>query len=79
MQCPAVATSAEWLRAQHRCRCEFTFVLLVRRQDLAQTLQAYRFEDGNILPLVLLAVVIAPTVAAYIRAVLTPNNRWGKR
>jgi hypothetical protein len=55
---------------------EFTFALLVRRQDLAQTIQAYRFKDGNILPLVLLAVAIAPTVAAYIRGVLTPNNRW---
>lgn len=40
-----------------------------------QTLQAYRFKDGAIVPLVLLAVVIVPTAAAYIRGVLSWQGR----
>jgi len=54
---------------------EFTFALLVQRQDLAHALQAYRFKDGNILPLVLLAVAIAPTLAAYVRGGFSPQDR----
>lgn len=54
---------------------EFTFALLVLGQNLADALQAYRFKGGNILPLVLLAVAIAPTVAAYIRGVISLQER----
>jgi hypothetical protein len=54
---------------------EFTFALLVQGQDLADALQACRFKDGHILPLVLLAVAIAPTVAAYFRGVISPQER----
>jgi hypothetical protein len=49
---------------------EFSFGLL-RGQDPAQVLQAYQFKDGNIWPLVLLAVAIAPATAAWVRGLLS--------
>jgi hypothetical protein len=46
---------------------EFGFGLLVRRETLDSLLEAYRFKDGNIWPVVLLVVALAPTIAALVR------------
>lgn len=46
---------------------EFAFGVLVRGETLSSLLEAYKFKDGNIWPLVLLAVVVAPLVAARLR------------
>ena len=48
---------------------EFGFGLL-RGQSLATLLDAYRFKDGNIWPIVLAAVAAAPVFAAYARGLL---------
>ena len=49
---------------------EFSFGLL-RGQSLGTVMQAYRFQDGNIWPLVLLAVAVAPATAAWVRGLLS--------
>ncbi|HEX5093969.1 MAG TPA: hypothetical protein VFV84_14895, partial [Burkholderiales bacterium] len=46
---------------------EFGFGLLVRGGTLDSLLDAYRFKDGNIWPVVLVVVAIAPTIAALVR------------
>lgn len=46
---------------------EFGFGLLVRGESLASLLDAYRFRDGNIWPLVLVVVATAPALAAQVR------------
>jgi hypothetical protein len=46
---------------------EFGFGLLVRGESLASLLEAYRFREGNIWPIVLVAVAAAPAFAAYVR------------
>ncbi|MGE0313366.1 MAG: hypothetical protein AB7P21_17285 [Lautropia sp.] len=48
---------------------EFGFGLLVRRQPMTVLLDAYRFEDGNLWPLVLVVVAVAPVAAAAVRGV----------
>ncbi len=53
---------------------EFSFGMLLRNQNLATMLEGYRFKDGNIWPLVLLSVAIAPVVAAYARGLLAPRG-----
>lgn len=49
---------------------EFSFGLLVRGESLSSLFEAYRFKDGNIWPLVLVAVVMAPLVGAIARRLL---------
>jgi hypothetical protein len=46
---------------------EFGFGLLVRGESLASLLDAYRFREGNMWPIVLAVVAVAPAFAAYIR------------
>ena len=46
---------------------EFGFGLLVRGQPLSLLLEAYRFRDGNIWPLVLAVVAAAPAAAGWFR------------
>ena len=46
---------------------EFGFGLLVRNQPLDTLLEAYRFKDGNIWPLVLVVIAAAPMIAALVR------------
>jgi len=46
---------------------EFGFGLLVRGESVASVLDAYRFRDGNIWPVVLVVVAAAPAFAAYVR------------
>jgi hypothetical protein len=46
---------------------EFGFGLLVRGESLASLLEAYRFREGNIWPMVLVVVAVAPAFAAYVR------------
>jgi hypothetical protein len=46
---------------------EFAFGLLVRGESLASLLDAYRFREGNMWPIVLAVVAAAPAFAAYIR------------
>src|SRR5690606_37588177 len=49
---------------------EFTFGLYVQRKDFSELLQAYTFSGGNIWPVVLLCVVVAPWLAAHMRGQL---------
>lgn len=49
---------------------EAGFGLLVRGQSVEVLLEAYRFKEGNIWPVVLLVVAMAPVVAAYARGLL---------
>ena len=49
---------------------EFGFGLLMRGESLASLLQAYTFRDGNLWPLVLLAVAVAPLTVARLRHLL---------
>jgi hypothetical protein len=49
---------------------EFGFGMLLRGQSFDVMLEGYRFKDGNIWPLVLLAVAAAPLIAAYVRGLL---------
>jgi hypothetical protein len=46
---------------------EFGFGLLARGESLASLLEAYRIRDGNIWPIVLAVVAVAPDFAAYVR------------
>lgn len=46
---------------------EFGFGRAVAHKTWAQLLDAYTFRDGNLWPLVLLVVVLAPTFAAWLR------------
>lgn len=46
---------------------EFGFGVLVRGESLASLLDAYRFKEGNIWPIVLAFVAAAPALAAYVR------------
>ena len=46
---------------------EFSFGVLVRGESISSLLEAYKFKDGNLWPLVLVAVAIAPLVGAYLR------------
>jgi hypothetical protein len=55
---------------------EFSFAWL-RGQDPGGMLQAYRFKDGNIWPLVLLVVALAPVLAAWVRGLLPVRGRAG--
>ena len=48
---------------------EFSFGLL-RGESLAALLDAYRFKDGNIWPIVLAVTVAAPLFAAYLRGLV---------
>lgn len=46
---------------------EFGFGLLVQGKPLAELLQAYTFRGGNIWPVVLLATLVSPALAARVR------------
>lgn len=46
---------------------EFTFGLYVQHKTLTELFDAYRFSGGNIWPIVLLCIVVAPLLAAHIR------------
>lgn len=46
---------------------EFGFGLLVQGKPLAELLQAYTFQGGNIWPVVLLATLVSPPLAARVR------------
>lgn len=46
---------------------EFGFERLVQRRSWADLLAAYRFEDGNIWPVVLVVTFVSPLLAAYVR------------
>jgi hypothetical protein len=50
---------------------EVGFGMLIRGQSLEVVLEGYRFKDGNIWPLVLFAVAIAPLFAAYVRGLVS--------
>jgi len=47
---------------------EFGFGALVKHKPLHELLAAYRFADGNLWPLVLLVVLVAPALAQRLRA-----------
>ena len=49
---------------------EFLFGRFVARKPWPELLRAYRFEDGDIWPLVLAVVALAPLAAAAARAIL---------
>ena len=49
---------------------EFGFGLM-RGRSLASLLDAYRFKDGNIWPVVLVVIALAPAVAAFARGLVT--------
>lgn len=49
---------------------EFGLGLLIQGKSLASVLEAYRFKDGNLWPIILLAVAIAPLVAAHVRGMI---------
>ena len=49
---------------------EFLFGRFVARKSWPELLRAYRFEDGDIWPLVLAVVALAPAAAAALRTVL---------
>jgi hypothetical protein len=49
---------------------EFTFGMLVRGKPLAEMLDAYRFRDGDIWPVVLAVIACAPAIAAWVRRLL---------
>lgn len=51
---------------------EVCFGMLVRGEGFFSLLEAYKFKDGNIWPLVLLAVTIAPLVGATLRRRFAP-------
>ena len=46
---------------------EFSFGLLIRGESWSAVLEAYKFKGGNIWPLVLISVAVAPWVGARIR------------
>lgn len=46
---------------------EFTFGYLIQGKHWSELLDAYTFKDGNIWPVVLLVVAVAPYIAARIR------------
>ena len=48
---------------------EFSFGRLVQHKSWHELLQAYTFSDGNLWPIVLLATLLAPRLAAAIRRV----------
>lgn len=52
---------------------ELSFGLL-RRQSMATLLDAYKFQDGNIWPLVLVVVALAPLLASYIRGLISAGG-----
>jgi hypothetical protein len=49
---------------------EFGFGFLLRGESFSSLLEAYKFKGGNIWPLVLAAVAIAPLAAAYARGLV---------
>jgi hypothetical protein len=53
---------------------EFGFGMLVRGRSLASLLDAYRFKDGDIWPVVLVVILLAPAVSAMARGLLTPGG-----
>lgn len=64
-QCAVVG--ATWLVLTH----VFEFCLgLAQGKRLSVILDAYRFREGNIWPLVLVVVAIAPAAGAYLRGIL---------
>ena len=54
---------------------EFGFGLL-RGNSMATLLDAYHFRDGNIWPIVLVAVLLAPAIGAFARGLLTLKGLW---
>lgn len=75
--------SIKWLGPMTLARCAYAGLLwlaltlafefgfgLLRGQSMATLLDAYRFRDGNIWPLVLVVVALAPAVAALVRGTL---------
>lgn len=54
---------------------EFGFGMLIRGQSLAFVLEGYRFKDGNIWPLVLLAIAVAPLFAVLVH-LRTVAQEW---
>jgi len=53
---------------------EFTFGRYVQHKSWTELLDAYAFKDGNIWPVVLVATLLSPSVAAHLRA----RSRNGK-
>lgn len=46
---------------------------LARGRSLSSLLDAYRFKEGNIWPVVLLSISLAPAIGAFFRGLLTPG------
>ena len=61
----AWAVGALWLAMT--LAFEFGFGGLVQHKPLHELLAAYRFEDGNLWPMVLLVVLVAPALAQRLR------------
>lgn len=53
---------------------EFGFGML-RGNSLATILDAYRFRDGNIWPIVLVVVLLAPAIGAFARGLILKGGR----
>lgn len=49
---------------------EFAFGRFVQQRSLSELLGAYTFEGGNLWPLVLLVLVLAPWLAARVRGIV---------
>ncbi len=74
------SVSASWLRFEQRGQSlltgllwlsltlafEFSFGLGVQQRSWAEMMEAYTFKDGNIWPLVLLVIFVAPAIARHI-------------
>ena len=54
---------------------EFGFGRLVQGKPWSELLNAYRFENGNIWPLVLLVVFLGPLLAARFRSARDPRSK----
>jgi hypothetical protein len=62
-----VVVGATWLALT----LAFEFGLgLAQGKNLSIILDAYKFKEGNIWPLVLVTVAVAPAVGAYVRGIL---------
>ncbi|KPK73740.1 MAG: hypothetical protein AMJ84_01630 [Acidithiobacillales bacterium SM23_46] len=53
---------------------EFGFGLWVQHKDWSELLAAYTFQGGNIWPVVLLATLVAPWVAARVQGRIKPSS-----
>lgn len=49
---------------------EFSFGLMIQHKKVTELMQAYTFKGGNIWPVVLMCVAVAPWIAAHLRGQL---------